>query len=137
MSGFLVYAAAVVIYPDDAGYLGESRARKFARAPLNFSLLLCALKAGPSSTFTNKQGRTPESTQPLRSLPHQTGKSSRGYYTLSQYAIQLDSIPKEEAKKLPKYPMFSTILLGRLAVSTNFLGQRVGEAFPTDALRRS
>ena len=65
------------------------------------------------------------------------GKTVAGYYTLSQYAIELGSVPEEVAKKLPKYPMVSATLLGRLAVSTDFRGQRVGEALLMDALRRS
>ena len=65
------------------------------------------------------------------------GKTIAGYYTLSQYAIELDSVPEEVAKKLPKYPMVSTTLLGRLAVSTDFRGQRIGEALLMDALHRS
>jgi predicted GNAT family N-acyltransferase len=65
------------------------------------------------------------------------GKTIAGYYTLSQYAIQLDAVPDAVAKKLPKYPMVPTTLLGRLAVSTEFRGRRVGETLLMDALRRS
>jgi predicted GNAT family N-acyltransferase len=65
------------------------------------------------------------------------GKIIAGYYTLSQYAIQLDSVPDAVAKKLPKYPMVSATLLGRLAVSAEFRGRRVGETLLMDALRRS
>lgn len=65
------------------------------------------------------------------------GKTIAGYYTLSQYAIQLDTVPDAIAKKLPKYPMVSATLLGRLAVSTEFRGQRVGETLLMDALHRS
>lgn len=65
------------------------------------------------------------------------GKTIAGYYTLSQYAIQLDAVPDEVAKKLPKYPAVSATLLGRLAVSTEFRGRRVGEILLMDALRRS
>lgn len=65
------------------------------------------------------------------------GETIAGYYTLSHYAIELDSVPEEVAMKLPKYPMVSTTLLGRLAVSTEFRGPRVGEALVMDALRRS
>jgi predicted GNAT family N-acyltransferase len=64
------------------------------------------------------------------------GQTIAGYYTLSQYAIALDAIPEEVAKKLPKYPMVSATLLGRLAVSTEFRGQRVGETLLMDALHR-
>ena len=65
------------------------------------------------------------------------GQTIAGYYTLSQYAIGLDAIPEDVAKKLPKYPMVSTTLLGRLAVSTEFRGLRVGETLLMDALHRS
>jgi predicted GNAT family N-acyltransferase len=65
------------------------------------------------------------------------GQTVAGYYTLSQFAIGLDAIPEDVAKKLPKYPMVSATLLGRLAVSTEFRGQRVGETLLMDALRRS
>ncbi len=65
------------------------------------------------------------------------GKTIAGYYTLSQYAIELDAVPDSIAKKLPKYPMVSATLLGRLAVSIEFRGQRIGESLLMDALRRS
>jgi predicted GNAT family N-acyltransferase len=65
------------------------------------------------------------------------GKTIAGYYTLSQYAIQLVAVPDAVAKKLSKYPMVPTTLLGRLAVSTEFRGRRVGETLLMDALRRS
>jgi len=65
------------------------------------------------------------------------GQTVAGYYTLSQYAIGLDAIPDNVAKKLPKYPMVSITLLGRLAVSTQFRGQGLGETLLMDALYRS
>jgi ribosomal protein S18 acetylase RimI-like enzyme len=65
------------------------------------------------------------------------GQTIAGYYTLSQYAIALDAIPEEVAKRLPKYPMVSATLLGRLAVSVEFRGQGVGETLLMDALHRS
>ena len=51
--------------------------------------------------------------------------------------MQLDSVPEEIVKKLPKYPMVPTTLVGRLAVSTEFRGQRLGELLLMDALHRS
>lgn len=65
------------------------------------------------------------------------GETIAGYYTLSQYAIQLDGVPDAIAKKLPNDPMVSATLLGRLAVSTEFRGQRVGATLLMDALHRS
>jgi len=65
------------------------------------------------------------------------GKTIAGYYTLSQYAIELEDVPDEVAKKLPKYPLVSATLLGRLAVSVDFRGQGLGEALLMDVLYRS
>lgn len=65
------------------------------------------------------------------------GSTIAGYYTLSQYAVQLDVIPQEAARKLPKYPMVPTTLIGRLAVSIAFRGQGHGAALLMDALHRS
>lgn len=64
------------------------------------------------------------------------GKTIIGYYTLSQFAVQLDHLSPEIAKKLPKYPMVPMTLLGRLAVDKKYAGQRHGEALLIDALRR-
>lgn len=62
------------------------------------------------------------------------GVTIAGYYTLSQYAVHLDVIPPEVAKKLPKYPTVPTTLLGRLAVSIAFRGQGHGATLLMDAL---
>ena len=65
------------------------------------------------------------------------GKTVAGYYTLSQYAVQLDAVPMEVAKKLPKYPFVPATLLGRLAVSPAFRGQRLGAMLLMDGLYRA
>jgi ribosomal protein S18 acetylase RimI-like enzyme len=65
------------------------------------------------------------------------GTTVAGYYTLSQYSVQLDEIPAAVAKKLPKYPMVPATLLGRLAVSSAFRGQGHGAALLMDALYRT
>ena len=65
------------------------------------------------------------------------GKTIAGYYTLSQYAIHLGSLPEDIAKKLPKYPELPATLLGRLARSTAFKGQGIGELLLMGALKRS
>jgi predicted GNAT family N-acyltransferase len=64
------------------------------------------------------------------------GKSVAGYYTLSQYSVDLVKLPEETAKKLPKYPEVPATLLGRLAVSERFRGQKLGEFLLLDALYR-
>ena len=65
------------------------------------------------------------------------GKRVAGYYTLSQYAVELGVIPEAIKKKLPRYPMVSVTLLGRLAVSREFHGQGLGQKLLMDALYRS
>ncbi len=65
------------------------------------------------------------------------GTTIAGYYTLSQYSVQLDEIPAEVAKRLPKYPMVPATLLGQLAVSTAFRGQGHGATLLMDALYRT
>jgi predicted GNAT family N-acyltransferase len=64
------------------------------------------------------------------------GKTIAGYYTLSQYALDLVELPAETVKKLPRYPEVPTTLLGRLALSERFRGQRLGEFLLLDALYR-
>jgi len=64
------------------------------------------------------------------------GTTITGYYTLAQYAVLLGDLPSEIAKKLPKYPIVPTTLIGRLAVSAAFRGQGHGETLLMDALYR-
>jgi len=65
------------------------------------------------------------------------GKTIAGYYTLSQYSVELGEMPETSARRLPKYPDVPATLLGRLAVSTAFRGQGLGELLLMDALHRS
>jgi predicted GNAT family N-acyltransferase len=60
-----------------------------------------------------------------------------GYYTLSSYNIRLLNLPTETAKKLPKNPFLPATLLGRLAVSRENQGKRLGQFLLMDALCRS
>lgn len=65
------------------------------------------------------------------------GSTIAGFYTLAQFAVELDEVPPDVAKMLPKYPMVPVTLLGRLAISTVHRGQGLGELLLMDALRRS
>ena len=60
-----------------------------------------------------------------------------GYYTLSSYGIRTAELPEEIARKLPKYPLIPATLLGRLAISREHQGQRLGRLLLLDALFRS
>lgn len=59
-----------------------------------------------------------------------------GYYTLAASSIPIASLPEDQAKRLPRYPVLPAILIGRLAVDARYHGQRVGSALIVDALRR-
>ena len=60
-----------------------------------------------------------------------------GYYTLSAYGIRSAELPAAIAKKLPKYPLIPATLLGRLAVSREHQGRKLGRLLLMDALYRS
>ncbi len=64
------------------------------------------------------------------------GETIAGFYTLSAHAVNLGDLPANIAKKLPRYPNVPATLLGRLAVSTGFRGQGIGELLLLDAFRR-
>jgi GNAT superfamily N-acetyltransferase len=65
------------------------------------------------------------------------GRRVIGYYTLSAYGIRPAELPPDVAKKLPKYPLIPATLLGRLAVSKDHQGQKLGQVLLMDALHRS
>ena len=65
------------------------------------------------------------------------GRIIAGYYTLSQFSVDLGIVPQDVARRLPKYPIVPATLIGRLAVSTAYRGQGLGELLLMDALHRS
>ena len=65
------------------------------------------------------------------------GKQIAGYYTLSSYAVILDELPQEIAKRLTRMREVPATLLGRLARSIEFRGQGIGEILLVNALKRA
>jgi ribosomal protein S18 acetylase RimI-like enzyme len=67
------------------------------------------------------------------------GRTVAGYYTLSQYAIDAEDLPPEDAHRLhvPKYEKLPATLLGRLARSQEFKGMGIGEMLLAQALKQS
>lgn len=59
-----------------------------------------------------------------------------GYYSLSAASFRRDKLPKEQAKRLPHYPIPS-VLLGRLAVDSRLQGQGLGTFLLMDAMHRA
>jgi hypothetical protein len=64
------------------------------------------------------------------------GTTIAGYYTLSQFSVDLDDLPVEFARKLPKYEAVPVTLIGRLARNTAFRGHGIGECLLFDALKQ-
>jgi predicted N-acetyltransferase YhbS len=60
-----------------------------------------------------------------------------GYYTLSATSIELEKLPAELTRKLPRYPRLPATLLGWLARALAFKGQGIGDLLMVDALKRS
>src|SRR3954447_22205675 len=59
-----------------------------------------------------------------------------GYYTLASGAIEVESLPANQAKRLPRHAV-PVILLARLAVDQSVHGRGVGGLLLRDALTRS
>jgi ribosomal protein S18 acetylase RimI-like enzyme len=60
-----------------------------------------------------------------------------GYYTLCAMAISQGDVPEAARKHVPRYPLVSATLIGRLAVATDRQGQRLGSILLADALQRA
>jgi len=61
-----------------------------------------------------------------------------GYYTLSNHAIAIDTLPKSRSRKIPPgYSSVGTILLGRLAIDLNYQNLGLGKYLLVDSIKRS
>lgn len=60
-----------------------------------------------------------------------------GFFTLSAAAVQLENVPTEARRKLPRFPLVPVVLLGRLATDRGYQGRGLDEALLFDALRRA
>ena len=69
--------------------------------------------------------------------PTSSPKLIAGYFTLCAYGLAPGSIPEAARKHLPRYPMVSATLLGRLAVATIFQGRGHGSILLAKALEKA
>jgi GNAT superfamily N-acetyltransferase len=60
-----------------------------------------------------------------------------GYYTLCAMAISHGDVPEAARKHVPRYPLVSSTMIGRLAVAADRQGQRLGSILLADALQRA
>lgn len=59
-----------------------------------------------------------------------------GFYSLSAISVEAIELPKNIAKKLPRYPI-SAAIIGRLAVDINSQGNGLGGILLIDAIKKS
>lgn len=60
-----------------------------------------------------------------------------GYYTLCATALSPGEVPDAARRHVPRYPLVSATLIGRLAVSHARQGERLGAILLADAVRRA
>ncbi|MCL2724253.1 MAG: GNAT family N-acetyltransferase [Polyangiaceae bacterium] len=60
-----------------------------------------------------------------------------GSFTLCAYGLAPGAIPNEARRHLPRYPLVSATLIGRLAIATSQQGQGMGGALLVRALRKA
>jgi predicted GNAT family N-acyltransferase len=70
-------------------------------------------------------------------VPESARDRVAGFYSLSSTSVKLTEWPEGVRRKLPRYPRVPATLIGRLAVSLSYRGQRLGERLLVDALARS
>ncbi|MEM9273917.1 MAG: GNAT family N-acetyltransferase [Cyanobacteria bacterium P01_F01_bin.143] len=69
-------------------------------------------------------------------IANQEEKIIDGYYSVSMSQIERATIPHEQAKRLPRYPI-PAMLIGKLAVDRKSQGQGLGEELLIDALQKA
>ena len=60
-----------------------------------------------------------------------------GFYTLCATALSPEDVPEAARKHIPRYPLVSATLIGRLAVAADRQGRRLGAILLADALQRA
>jgi GNAT superfamily N-acetyltransferase len=60
-----------------------------------------------------------------------------GYYSLCATALPQGDVPVAARKHIPRYPLVSSTLVGRLAVSETRQGEGLGAVLLADAVRRA
>ena len=58
-----------------------------------------------------------------------------GYFNLCAYGVSQGKVPEAARKHIPRYPLVSTTLIGRLAVDAAYQGQGIGGILLARALR--
>lgn len=70
-------------------------------------------------------------------IPAQSSQRIAGYFTLCAFGLAPGTIPEAARKQLPKYPVVSATLIGRLAISSDFQRMGLGSRLLAMALQRA
>ena len=70
-------------------------------------------------------------------VPQASTSAIAGYFTLCAYGLAPGPIPEPARKHLPRYPIVSATLLGRLAISQELQGCGLGAILLAQALRKA
>jgi GNAT superfamily N-acetyltransferase len=60
-----------------------------------------------------------------------------GYFTLCAYTLSQGVVPEAARKHVPRYPLVSATLIGRLAIARDWQGQGIGSLLLARALRKA
>ncbi len=69
--------------------------------------------------------------------PEDTPSRIAGYFTLCSYGVSPGTVPEAAKKHIPRYPVVSATLIGRLAVSKDFQGEGLGSILLAKALHKA
>jgi len=70
-------------------------------------------------------------------IEQQRPKDIHGYYTLCATALAPGDVPIAARKHVPRYPLVSATLIGRLAVAAALQGRGLGALLLADAVQRA
>lgn len=69
-------------------------------------------------------------------IPDVENRIVAGYYSVSMSQIERESLPDNQSKGLPRYPV-PAMLIGKLAVDKSMQGRGLGEELLVDALKKA
>ncbi len=126
---------AALMVPAEHGSHAETTFRQWLKAQGNaFSCGDSALDRYLRTQITQDSRR--DIAKPFVVVEAATGIVA-GYYTLSTASVRLNDLPPDTFKRLPRYPDFPAVLIGRLAIDQRYQGQGLGCALLIDIYRRT
>jgi GNAT superfamily N-acetyltransferase len=70
-------------------------------------------------------------------VPEDAPHKIAGFFTLCAHGLAPGIIPEDARKHIPKYPIVSATLIGRLAINRDYQGKGLGSALLAKALRKA